>query len=153
MRSKRKVKEIDNLLKDIHKFVFLQTKEEVLKLELTSPRFHILWLLDNLQPINMTGLTDKAYMANSTLTVIIDALTKEGLVKRYRNLEDRREVLLEVTSKGESILKSIVEARQKFLLESLKFLDSNEQDELIQLLTPISDYMKEYFENVKEKED
>ncbi|MCK8817571.1 MarR family transcriptional regulator [Natroniella sulfidigena] len=153
MKSNKRVKKIDNLLKDIHKFIFLHTKEEVLKLGLTPPRFHILWLLDKLQPINMTGLTKKAYMANSTLTVIIDALVKEELVERYRNPEDRREVLLEVTSNGESILNSIVEVRQKFLLRSLRGLDSGQQDELIELLTPILKDMEEDFENIKWEEE
>ena len=114
---------------------------------LTVPRFKVLWLIDKLAPVNMTRLKEDAYMANSTLTVIVDALVADDLVKRHRDSADRRVVLLEVTKQGKEKLSQILELRQKFLQECLNKLKLDEQHKLIALLTPVLGYMEDYFES------
>jgi len=139
-------RDLDYLFKDINKFIILFTKKEVVNLGLTVPRFKVLWLINKLAPVNMTALKEEAYIANSTLTVIVDALVERNLVKRYRDTNDRRVVLLEVTSQGKEKLNQILEFRQKFLQECLNKLELDEQHKLIALLTPILNYMEEHFE-------
>ncbi|MFO7815554.1 MAG: MarR family transcriptional regulator [Halanaerobiales bacterium] len=62
----------------------------------------------------MSFLHNKMHMANSTLTVIVDKLVQDRLVKRYRNPEDRRIVLLELTKKGKKKLSKMLDIRQSF---------------------------------------
>jgi len=140
-------KDLDHLFKNISKFIILFTKKEAIELGLTVPRFKVLWLIDKLAPVNMTRLKEDAYMANSTLTVIVDALVADDLVKRHRDSADRRVVLLEVTKQGKEKLSQILELRQKFLQECLNKLKLDEQHKLIALLTPVLGYMEDYFES------
>jgi len=98
----------------------------------------------------MSVLHEKMYMANSTLTVIVDKLEKEELVKRYRNSEDRREVLLELTEKGNDLLLEMLNVRQSFLENSLKELQLEKQKKLINLLKPV---LKNLEQNMKEGDE
>jgi DNA-binding MarR family transcriptional regulator len=97
MNLNKETRDIDNLIRDINKYLVQFTKRNLKKNGLTMPRFKVLWNIKKNQPVNMSFLHKKMYMANSTLTVIVDKLVDEKFVKRYRSPEDRRVVLLELT--------------------------------------------------------
>lgn len=128
---------IDKLFRDIHKHLVEYTKGYIKEIGLTMPSFFVLWHVTKYEPVNISYLHKKTYMANSTLTIIIDKLVKESLVKRYRSPEDRRMVLIELTDKGNDKLCEMLEIRQKFLEEALSNLDESAQQQLINLLKPI----------------
>ena len=76
---------------------------------LTPPQyfvFHILWMKDG---ISFSELGELVHLDNSTLTGIIDRMEKSGYVERRPNPEDRRSILIFLTSKayelGPQILK------------------------------------------------
>jgi DNA-binding MarR family transcriptional regulator len=73
-------------------------------------------------------------MANSTLTVIVDRLVEDELLKRYRNPKDRREVLLELTERGNDILSKLLNIRHSFLEKALEELSEKQIDDLNNLL-------------------
>ncbi|MCF8012685.1 MAG: MarR family transcriptional regulator [Clostridiales bacterium] len=133
----QKTRDIDKLIRDIHKNLVQYTKQNLKQNGLTMPRFTVLWHITKAQPVNMSYLHKKMYIANSTLTIIVDKLVEEGLVKRYRNPDDRRVVLLELTKDGDELLCKMLALRQSFLEKALQDLDSNEQEALINLLGSI----------------
>ncbi|MFW6270549.1 MAG: MarR family winged helix-turn-helix transcriptional regulator [Bacillota bacterium] len=141
-KVREETKTIDKFFRDIHKYLVEYTKEHLKELDLTMPRFLVLWHITKNEPINMSSLHQKMYMANSTLTVIIDKLLEENLVKRYRNPEDRRMVLIELTDKGSKKLREVLKVRQKFLEKALSDLDYKKQQQLTCLLKPISNNLK-----------
>ena len=136
-------KEIDRLIRDIHKHLVQYTKGKLKDIGLTMPRFLVLWHIRKFQSVNMSFLHEKMYMANSTLTVIVDKLVEEELVKRYRNPEDRRIVLLELTANGEELLKEILDIRQDFLEKGLADIEISEQKKIINLLKPVLGNLEE----------
>ena len=138
MNLKQETKKIDNLLLSLNKSIMKKTKDQLVDYGLTLPRFHLLWKIGELQPINMSQLHEKLYIQNSTLTVLVDGLVEDTFVKRYRNPEDRRVVLLEITEEGKKCLQDILEIRQMFLQQGLDHLHPEEQKQLISLLTPVS---------------
>ncbi len=135
MASKQSTKVIDKLIRDIHKNLVKYTKSSLHENDLTMPRFLVMWHITKEQPVNMSYLHKKMYMANSTLTVIVDKLVNDNLVKRYRNPEDRRIVLLELTEKGDNKLCDMLDIRQGFLEDALNDLDKTDKENLIDLLT------------------
>src|SRR6056297_3226740 len=135
MASKQSTKVIDKLIRDIHKNLVKYTKSSLRENDLTMPRFLVMWHITKEQPVNMSYLHKKMYMANSTLTVIVDKLVNDNLVKRYRNPEDRRIVLLELTEKGDNKLCDMLDIRQGFLEDALNDLDKTDKENLIDLLT------------------
>lgn len=134
---------IDNLLRDINKSVNSYTKNKLNMHGLTLARFRTLWMISHLAPVNMNQLHKEMHLANSTLTVIVDHLVKEKLVKRYRSSKDRRVVLLETTSKGIECLNKVLEVRRNFLKEGLKELNHKQQKQLINLLNIINTKIQE----------
>ena len=139
---KKETKDIDKLIRDIHRHLGQYTKRNLKKKDLTMPRFIVLWHIIKQQPVNMSFLHEKLYMANSTLTIIVDKLVEEELVKRYRNPEDRREVLLELTDKGDDLLCKMLYARQNFLEQALADLAPDKQQVMIELLGTILNNLK-----------
>jgi DNA-binding MarR family transcriptional regulator len=61
-----------------------------------------------------------------TMSRIVDALQAEGLVRRTRNVKDRRAVVIEATEKGTAILWQGRKRRVKFLARRLSRLDEAE---------------------------
>ena len=142
MELNPETREIDRLFRDVHKHLVQYTKGKLRDHDLTMPRFLVLWHISKFQPVNMSFLHNKLYMANSTLTVIVDKLVEENLVKRYRNPDDRRIVLLELTEDGDQLLCKMLNVRQSFLEEALHDLKTKQQQELIELLTPVKDNLE-----------
>ena len=138
----QKTRDIDKLIRDIHKNLVQYTKLNLKQNGLTMPRFTVLWHITKAQPVNMSYLHKKMYIANSTLTIIVDKLVEEGLVKRYRNPDDRRVVLLELTESGNQLLCKMLNIRQSFLEKAIVKLDSDQQNVLIELLSTILDNLE-----------
>jgi len=134
---KKETKDIDKLIRDIHKHLVQYTKRHLRKNGLTIPRFSVLWHIKKSQPVNMSFLHKRMYMANSTLTIIVDKLVEKELVKRYRNPDDRRVVLLELTESGNKLLCKMLNIRQSFLEQALVELDADKQQVLMELLGTI----------------
>ena len=150
MEINKKTKELDKIMRDINKYLVEYTKENLKENGLTMPRFLVLWHITKYEPVNMSVLHKKMYMANSTLTVIVDKLVKEELVKRYRNPEDRREVLLELTEKGNNLLLEMLNIRQSFLEKAMHKLNVEEKDTLLNLLKPVAENLEK---NLKKGDD
>ncbi len=139
MSTRKSTKAIDKLIRDIHKNLVNYTKGSLKEKGLTLPRFLVMWHITKEQPVNMSYLHDKMYMAHSTLTVIVDKLVEDELVKRYRNPDDRRIVLLELTKKGDQKLCDMLDIRQGFLEKALQDLEKEDQKQLIDLLSIVLD--------------
>ena len=75
--------------------------------KLTPVRAFILRWLSKSPDANMSSLARLLEVRPQTLTPIVDSLEKEGLIRRVRSAEDRRELLLELTAKGERLLESL----------------------------------------------
>ncbi len=143
MASSKETKIIDKTIRDIHKNLVKYTKGTLRENNLTMPRFLVLWYITKYQPVNMSFLHDKMHMANSTLTVIVDKLVDDELVKRYRNPKDRRIVLLELTEKGDKKLCKMLDIRQNFLEKALVNLNDNDKEKLIMLLGTVLGNLEE----------
>ena len=147
MEIKENTKVMDKTIRDIHKYLVEFTKGSLKENGLTKQRFLVLWYIIKNQPVNMSYLHDKMYMANSTLTVIVDRLVEDDLLNRYRNPKDRREVLLELTDKGSNILSKLLNTRHSFLEKALEDLSEEQIDNfnnlLYVVLNNLEDMMKD----------
>ena len=92
----------------------------------------------------MGEIHEELHMANSTVTVIVDYLHEAGLVKRKRDIEDRRVVLLEITEKGRKIMVSLIKKRQDFMEKALLDMEDS-AEELSQLLEKLLDKIEEIY--------
>jgi DNA-binding MarR family transcriptional regulator len=70
-------------------------------------------------------------------TTLISELVDAGLVKRAGNARDRREVLLTMTAKGSSLLKTLETHREKVISGVFSVLSGEERVVLEQLLEKV----------------
>jgi DNA-binding MarR family transcriptional regulator len=142
--GKKTNNKIEEKIRNIAKYLNEYTKDHLKCYNLTLGRFHVLRVIIESQPVSMGDIHNELHMANSTVTVIVDYLHEAGLVKRKRDTEDRRVVLLEITEKGRKIMESLLEKRQDFMKEALLDMEDS-AEELAQLLEKLLNKIEEIY--------
>ncbi|MEM7030618.1 MAG: MarR family transcriptional regulator [Chloroflexota bacterium] len=76
--------------------------------DLTHPQFITLAsLVAHGQPVSMRELSDVTFQDAPSMTRIVDRLVKMAWVRRTRDAQDRRVVLVEATESGSTLIKKI----------------------------------------------
>jgi DNA-binding MarR family transcriptional regulator len=57
------------------------------------------------QLLTPSEISNRTYTSSATTTATIDALERQGWVRRVPNPEDRRSTLIEITSEGQAALR------------------------------------------------
>ncbi len=90
---------------------FLRASEEILRAEGLKPQQYLLLLAIKGLPEGMTAtisqIAERLQLQHHSTVELIDRLSARGLVKRKRAGDDRRQVLLELTPKGDKLLKEM----------------------------------------------
>ena len=81
-----------------------------------------------------TELAESAMLTSGAMTNRIDRLEEEGLVKRRKDHDDGRKVLVELTSKGLKLIEGATEARFEAAMDALDGLDARQRRSLSDLL-------------------
>jgi DNA-binding MarR family transcriptional regulator len=73
---------------------------------ISSSQYNILRILRGARPtpIKITDIADRMIHRDPDVTRLVDRLVKQGLVRRERDTEDRRVVLVEITGAGLALL-------------------------------------------------
>lgn len=109
----------------------LQEQEKYFKEHgLTSGQFGALETLFHLGPLCQKELAGKLLFSEGNVTHIIDNLEKRELAKRVMSEKDRRYFLINLTEKGEKLMKKIFPEFVKHLSDHLAVLTSDEQIQL-----------------------
>jgi DNA-binding MarR family transcriptional regulator len=97
---------------------FLRTSTELLESikaahashHFSDGRFGVMMLLnrDPGKPDNPADLADRADVTRATMTGLIDTLERDGFVKREHAPDDRRMMLVQLTTKGRNFLDQIL---------------------------------------------
>ena len=74
----------------------------------TLSQFNVLDALYHLGPLSQKALADKLLKSGGNVTLVIDNLEKQKLVKRKKNKDDRRFMSINLTPQGESVIKEIL---------------------------------------------
>jgi DNA-binding MarR family transcriptional regulator len=90
---------------------FLRASEQLLKNAGLKPQqyqllLHIKGLPAN-QPSTITAIAERLQIQHHSTVELVDRLADKGFVRRKRGGEDRRQVLLELTPKGEKIIREL----------------------------------------------
>lgn len=107
-----------NPLEDIIHYVNILNKKfnrmqlgEFSKLNLTAPQYSVLMELWAKDAKPFKDLANACCCSRSTITGIVDTMEKNGFVKRETNKDDRREILVKLTTKGKGLEKSVPKLR------------------------------------------
>ncbi len=102
-------------------------------LNLTVSQFGILECLYHLGPICQKAISTKILKSTGNITTVIDNLEKRELVKRVRQKDDRRYILIHLTEKGKRIISEIFPEHAAQVMKQMAILNNTEKKTLRKL--------------------
>lgn len=100
---------------------------------LTIGQFGVLEALLHLGPLRQCDLCEKLLRSSGNLTVVVDNLERQGLVRRRRAGDDRRCVTVHLTGKGRQLIRKVFPRQVRALSEEFRVLTAAEQETLHRL--------------------
>ena len=85
---------------------------------LTLTQFRVLVVLQGHGPTRLNRLAQRMGVNASTALRTVDRLVNSGFVDRHENAEDRREVVIELTDRGQRLVRDVT-ARRRAAIESI----------------------------------
>lgn len=100
---------------------------------LTVTQFGVLEGLLHLGPMCQKDIAAKQLKSGGNITLVIDNLEKQRLVRRERSQEDRRLVIVSLTAKGEKLIADYFPHHARAIEHEMGALTAAEQDRLAAL--------------------
>ena len=132
------VQAIEQLLRNTNDVVKRRGREILDEFNITPPQFVALQVLTQEGEMTIGELSEKLYLACSTVTDLVDRMEKNSLLERYRDENDRRIVRIRVKEKGHHLISEVIAARQAYLAKTLQDLTEAEQQRLISALQQLN---------------
>src|SRR5918995_6604300 len=101
--------------------------------DLTFSQFAVLEALYHLGPMTAGEVGQKILKSGGNMTLVIDNLERDGLVRRERDANDRRVIHVHLTEVGSSKLESVLPGHVAALVDEFKVLSAREQEMLGEL--------------------
>lgn len=98
--------------------------------DLTLSQFGVLEALYHLGPLNQKSLGEKLLKSGGNITLVIDNLERCNFVERQRDPNDRRSMLIHLTSKGKSFIKSFFPKHLEQIKKEFSVLSEKEKKDL-----------------------
>lgn len=111
-----------------------RTFEHIAAAGLSQSQFGVLETLHHLGPLTVSQLADKHLLSRNNFTTVIDNLEKKELVRRVRDQEDRRVVMVHLTETGQALIDTLLPQFVDAVLRDMQVLTPAEQEELGVLL-------------------
>jgi MarR family 2-MHQ and catechol resistance regulon transcriptional repressor len=97
---------------------------------LTLSQFGVLEVLLHLGPLSQRELGQKLLKSSGNVTMVIDNLEKQGLVRRQRENEDRRVVTVHLTREGRRVIRELFPHHLTGIVAEMEILTAQEQETL-----------------------
>ena len=128
-------------LRRITRAIDLHSKGLVQEIGLTAPQLATLLAVRRLHPITVGALAKSVHLSQATMTGILNRLEKRGLVERARSGNDRRSVVVELTSQGTQVIEAAPSLMQDRFRRELLTLQEWEQTQMLSTLQRIATMM------------
>lgn len=100
---------------------------------LTERQLGVLEALLHLGPMCQRELGKKLLRGDSNMTAVLETLERDGMVRRTRRAQDRRQVLVELTPKGRERIEAVFPGHLREIVQAMGALGAEEQERLAQL--------------------
>lgn len=98
------------------------------RVRMTS-HFHVLWILKH-HSMSLSELAEKHAVSLPTMSNSITSLEEQGWVTRVRSQDDRRKVLIEITSAGQEVLSEVGRHMQTNVAQIIAPLSQTDREKL-----------------------
>ena len=110
--------------------VFKKIKPSMVQHNLTTSQFAVLEALLHLDAMSQKTIGQKLLRRSCNIVKVIDNLERDGLVLRKPDLNDRRAYKVELTTKGDRIIKKMFPIHVKSIVDAFSILREDEVMEL-----------------------
>lgn len=138
---------VNELLVEVFNHI-LSIEENTLKekgIELSMTEIHVLEAITNTINPTMTNVANRLRVTVGTLTTSISTLVKKGYVVRSRGKEDKRIVLLSLTTEAIKVLEVHSSFHDEMIDSIFKDLNIEEDEVLVKSLERVSEYFKKRY--------
>lgn len=111
--------------------------------DLTHEQYIVFRTLKGLGTATPSDLAARCHVNRSAITAMIDRLVAKGYVRRLRDENDRRVVLLKSTAKGDKVYDQVKDSVHKYIESIIQRLNPEEIESFIQTYEKIGDIIKE----------
>lgn len=127
--------EILDSFTEINKAIYRLVRKEADRFGITVVQLKALYRISTHPEISLGELAEKLRLTNSTVSGVIDRLVHSGLVERVIPPENRRSVSINLTEKGENLLREIMESDTGAIakIKRLNDLPKEETENLLRL--------------------
>jgi DNA-binding MarR family transcriptional regulator len=115
------------------------SQETLAPWDITPGHFRALRVLSRVGTMRLSELSDHLHIAPRSTTEVADALESRGLIKRRPDPGDRRATLVELTTRGASVLAAIRASRGTEADQVFSRLSPADRDELARILRQLRD--------------
>lgn len=98
--------------------------------DLTYSQFAVLEALYHLGSLTQGDISGKVLKSGSNMTTVIDNLERDGLVRRERDVDDRRVIHVHLTEHGTRKVEAVLPGHVAALVEEFSVLSASEQETL-----------------------
>ena len=98
--------------------------------EVTISQFGVLEALHHLGPLRQGEISAKLLRSGGNITLVVDNLEARGLVRRDRDVHDRRVVTVSLTETGETLIAELFPQHLRAIVEEMSVLTAEEQETL-----------------------
>ncbi|HEX8820421.1 MAG TPA: MarR family transcriptional regulator [Archangium sp.] len=130
--SAREVRALDTFIKLNRAMETLSTQlqKHLVGHELTLPQLSVLEALLHLGPMSQVELGRKLLRSNPNMTALLDTLERHEWIQRTRSAEDRRVMVVSLSSEGQRVIEKLFPAHVTRITELMGALSSEEQQML-----------------------
>ena len=115
------------------KVLSIQTSQLLAEYGLSESQFGALEALYYLGPMCQKEIGDKLLVTGGNMTMVINNLEKRQLVSRERAEEDRRQMVVSLTGKGQQLIAELFPQHAQNIVKLMGVLDAEQQEQLGQL--------------------
>lgn len=141
--SEELISDIEYLLREMSLLIKRKGREILNHFPITPPQFTALLWLNEEGDMTIGELSQKMYLACSTMTDLIDRMEKNGVVVRVRDERDRRVVRVRMLERGKAIIEDVMKARREYLAEILSRFSPEDVESIRKRLSMLYERMKE----------
>lgn len=143
----------DEASRELNK-LFSATFDSVLRIEehaldnrltagLTISELHTIAAVGLYESKPMKAIAEALHVTLATVTAAVNKLEKKGFVERRRNQEDRRQVLVSLTTKGRKACRAHDMFHEKMVARALSSLNADETHALMSALRQLVSFFNE----------
>ncbi|MFE0020924.1 MarR family winged helix-turn-helix transcriptional regulator [Amycolatopsis sp. NPDC059021] len=106
---------------------------------ITLPQFRLLVVLHTRGPLKHAALAEHLGVTPSTASRMVDRLVTVGMVERLSSPNSRREIVLELTREGASIVRRVTARRRKEIAKIVARMPDRARRGLVEVLTAFAE--------------